>query len=186
MFVKRHKGLGSVAAIFTVSVLALILNTAIQSAEYIDKRRKGSAISEDIVVIISHWEQLMNYYCSVDAPPVSLDLSDLSLPPGHSSKTYNSFSFSYDSPPNASITLKITGSSVTINKALNMLEVSLVKMGIKAQVVASISDNELEVEANRISLTSQSVFDLNRRNTDASVDSIMIDGMELYDSNGCN
>lgn len=178
--------MGTVAAIFTVAVLTLILNTAIKSAEYIDKRRKGSAITEDIVVIISKWEELMNYYCSVGSPPVTLQISDLALPPGYSSKSYNAFDFSYDSPPNASITLKITGPNVTINKAINMIEASLVKVGVKAQVSASISDNELRVEAHRTSLTSQSVFDLNRRNTDAAVDSIMLDGIELYDSNGCN
>lgn len=168
-----------------LTVLILFLNTAMKSAEYVNKRERGHNISKDIATVIAGWENAMDYYCASDSVPLSLSLSDLGLPPSYVSRNYTAYTFNYTQPPNASITISIDGPNVSLKKAASSLPQLLEDQETSANVSTSISGGRFEVVARRTSLTSQSVFDIKRGNSNASMTSIMMEGTGVFDSNGC-
>lgn len=168
-----------------LTVLILVLDVVVKSAEYLNKRERGFSIGQDIATIVAGWENSMDYYCASGSAPISLALSDLGLPSSYISNNYAAYTFNYTPPPNTSIAISIDGPEVSLNKAASSLPMLLQEQETSASVNSRVLGSRFEVVARRTSLTSQSVFDIKRGNSNASITSIMIDGTGVFDSNGC-
>lgn len=185
MSMARQKGMVGIMIVVTLLSLGMYaLKVIAERLEYRSEISNGGKVSSDIASIISSWEDSMNYACSSGLIPTSMSLSDLSLRPSYFD--YGRYSFRYTAPPNSSVTVEVMAGRTELAAAIVSVSKAVERMHIKAQIVVEkVADDRIKVTATRLTRTSQIIFDTFRQNSNASTTSIIIDGVQLYDSNGC-
>ncbi len=150
-----------------------------------NQREKGRNAAHDMAVIVAAWEQAMNVYCVNLSVPSSMVIDDLILPNARTGAGYSAVTFSYTAPPAAAIDLSMTLGAVSAATARLVLAERLKKTGTKATIVVGGTGSNVTLRAERLSLTSQSVFDNKRASGDATGNTFMLYGSATFDSGGC-
>lgn len=182
---QSQRGFAALLFLFFVLSLGIYVMTALaQRLEYRTAVSDGKKMSSDIASIISSWEESMNYACSSGNIPTHMTINSLALKPSYFD--YSRYSFRYTSPPNSSVVVEASAENVVLGSVLASVSKEIEREHVKAQIVIeNVSNQRIRVTATRLTKTSQIIFDTFRQNSNASTTSIIIDGLQLYDSNGC-
>lgn len=186
MACKRHQT--GVVGVFILAVVAVFMTATLYVTKYMEYKTtlgRYHAVAGDILNVAKTWEENMNYACVVDSVPLSMQLTDMSLPRSASSEQYDNLTFAYHSPPALSIVitvkLSLKGAKVVANRLMSELE----RYQFGSEVAISSLDDEVIVEVRRVSETSKIIFDKIIGNNQAIQSSMWLGGSQVFDNNGC-
>jgi hypothetical protein len=181
----KQKGVMTYFTAVAVMIIAMVFTYGTKLVHYKATMSHYRDISSDILAVAKSWEVFMNYRCVEGNVPLSLGLSDLPLPKSNSGDNYGSIAMSYTPPPNLSITLEVAAPPKSAKAIEKMIEISLSRYSLGSDIAVTTTSGSVILESRRVAETSKILVDGVRRNTTALQSTVWLQGLGVYDSNGC-
>ncbi|HAS8195721.1 TPA: hypothetical protein I7682_17725 [Vibrio vulnificus] len=183
----RQRGMSLLTLAVVLSAAGLIFTYSIRYSEQQQISRDGKRIAENTAIILSAWQQKMNYHCASEGlAPSSITIGELDLPSLANAGDYSAYKFTYTPPPDATAKVEIEHRLDVLTRSDRWLTTYLSKYKLDASVTTTLIPRKLTVEARRTSAALQSTMSHDRRGEGVISTSVLLDGVGTYDKGACN